>query len=92
MQASEIRNLSDDELQARLGELEREQFNLRFRKASQPLDEPLRLRSVRREIARLRTVQRERVRGVAPAAKPATTKGKTTRGKAGAKASAGKTR
>lgn len=92
MQASEIRNLTDDELRARLGELEREQFNLRFRRAGQPLEEPLRLRAVRRDIARLKTVQHERVRGVAPAAEPATTTRKTTRAKAGAKATAGKTR
>jgi len=95
MRADEMRQMSDADLAARLSEMEREQFNLRFRAASQPLEEPLRLRAVRRDIARLKTVQRQRALGAKPDATPAPTKRpavKKTRAKAGAKASARKTR
>jgi large subunit ribosomal protein L29 len=60
MRADEIRELSVEEIQARIDELERERFNLRFRAASQPLEDPLRLRWVRKDIARLKTILRER--------------------------------
>ena len=60
MKASEIRDLNDADLAARIVELEREQFNLRFASATTPLEDPLRLRTLRKDIARLRTVQRER--------------------------------
>ncbi len=60
MKAEEIRGLADDELTARIAELEEERFRLKFRSASEALEEPLRLRSIRRDIARLKTVQRER--------------------------------
>ncbi|MCC7195263.1 MAG: 50S ribosomal protein L29 [Gemmatimonadaceae bacterium] len=60
MKATQIRELSRDEIVARVGELERERFNLRFRSGTQPLDDPLRLRVVRRELARLKTVLREK--------------------------------
>ena len=54
------RNLSDAELEQRLRDLKEELFNLRFQNAAGQLDNPLRLRQVRRDIARIRTVQRER--------------------------------
>lgn len=95
MRADEIRQLSDADLVARLGEMEREQFNLRFRSASQPLEEPLRLRAVRRDIARLKTVQRQRAHAATPDATPAPRKRpavKKTRTTARAKATAKKTR
>jgi large subunit ribosomal protein L29 len=60
MKAEEIRGLADNELTARIAELEEERFRLKFRSASEALEEPLRLRSIRRDIARLKTVQRER--------------------------------
>ena len=60
MRAEDIRQLSDDELTSRIAELERERFNLRFKSATQPLEDPLRVRSVRKDLARLKTVQRER--------------------------------
>jgi len=60
MKAEEIRGLADDELTSRIAALEEERFRLRFRSGTEPLDEPLRLRSIRRDIARLKTVQRER--------------------------------
>ena len=60
MKATQMRELSADEIKARIGELERERFNLGFRGATQALDDPLRLRVARRELARLKTVLRER--------------------------------
>jgi large subunit ribosomal protein L29 len=60
MKAEEIRGLADDELVTRVQELEEERFRLRFRSGTEALEEPLRLRSIRRDIARLKTVQRER--------------------------------
>ena len=67
MKATQIRELTADEITTRIAELERERFNLRFRGATQTLDDPLRLRVIRRDIARLKTVLREQ----------ATTVGKT---------------
>lgn len=60
MRADEIRSLADAEVAARLAALEEERFRLRFRGATEALEQPLRLRSIRRDIARLKTVQRER--------------------------------
>jgi large subunit ribosomal protein L29 len=60
MKATQMRELTADELKTRIAELERERFNLRFRSGTHPLDDPLRLRVVRRELARLKTVQREK--------------------------------
>lgn len=64
MQADEIRELSDDEVQSRIGELVEERFRLRFRSATETLENPLRLRSIRKDIARLKTILRERALGV----------------------------
>lgn len=63
MQASEIRELNDREIQDRIAELQEERFRLRLRAATQPLEQPMRLREVRRDIARLKTVLTERQRG-----------------------------
>ncbi|HEX8715526.1 MAG TPA: 50S ribosomal protein L29 [Gemmatimonadaceae bacterium] len=60
MQAKEIRELTPDEITARITALEEEQFRLKFRSASEPLEEPLRLRAIRRDIARLKTILHER--------------------------------
>jgi large subunit ribosomal protein L29 len=60
MKADQIRELNADEIRARLGELEEERFRLRFRGATEPLSNPLRLRTIRRDIARLQTVLREK--------------------------------
>jgi large subunit ribosomal protein L29 len=58
MKAEEIRELSVDELRTRLDELTKERFNLRFRSATESIDNPMRFRSLRRDIARLKTIQR----------------------------------
>ena len=60
MKSEEIRALVENELVARIAELEEERFRLKFRSGTEALEEPLRLRSIRRDIARLKTVQRER--------------------------------
>jgi large subunit ribosomal protein L29 len=58
--ARELRELSDDVLEQRLAEAKEEMFNLRFQHATGQLDNTTRLGYVRREVARLHTLQRER--------------------------------
>jgi large subunit ribosomal protein L29 len=60
MRADEIRELGDDEIRTRIAELEEERFRLRFRSATEPLEDPLRFRVIRKDVARLHTVLRER--------------------------------
>jgi len=62
MRAEEIRELSADDIKSRVAELEEERFRLRFRSATEPLENPLRLRTIRKDIARLKTVLSERER------------------------------
>ena len=61
--ASEIREMAEGDIHARVAELEEERFRLRFRAATETLEDALRLRWLRRDIARLKTVLRERERG-----------------------------
>ncbi|MFT4041669.1 MAG: 50S ribosomal protein L29 [Gordonia sp. (in: high G+C Gram-positive bacteria)] len=63
--ASELRDLTDADLVDRLKESKEELFNLRFQMATGQLDNNRRLRTVRREIARIYTVMRERELGLA---------------------------
>ena len=67
MRADEIRELSAADLASRIRELEEERFRLRFRSATEPLEDPLRLRVIRKDIARLKTVLRERQAQETPA-------------------------
>jgi large subunit ribosomal protein L29 len=60
MKAEEIREMSDADIRTRIAEMEEERFRLRFRSATETLEDPLRLRTIRRDIARLKTIQRER--------------------------------
>ncbi len=57
---SAMRDLTADEIRTRLGELREELFNLRFRNSMKQLDNPLKIREGRREMARLLTVLREK--------------------------------
>jgi large subunit ribosomal protein L29 len=66
---ADIRAKTDDQLKDQLVDLRKEQFNLRFQKASGQLENVARVRAVRRDIARIETVVGERRRKVAPAAK-----------------------
>ena len=52
---------SDDQLSEQLGQLKREQFNLRFQAATNQLERPARIQEVRRDIARIKTLRNERV-------------------------------
>ena len=56
-----------DQLSTQLGELKREQFNLRFQAATNQLEKPSRVREVRRTIARIKTIQTQRSAAAAKA-------------------------
>jgi len=60
MKANEIRNLSADELSAKLLDLKKDLFLLRMQHATNQLDNPLKLAEVKRDIARVKTVLREK--------------------------------
>lgn len=60
MKADELRAWTDADLRSRIAELEEERFRLQFRSATEPLEDPLRLRSIRKDIARLHTILREK--------------------------------
>ena len=59
MQVNDIRNLSAAELNTKVSELKEELFNLRFQLATGQLENPMRIRAVKKTIARIKTVQRE---------------------------------
>ncbi|NLP15000.1 MAG: 50S ribosomal protein L29 [Clostridium sp.] len=60
MKARDIRERSQDELEKELGELKSELFKLRFQHATNQLENPMKLKDVKRSIARIKTVLRER--------------------------------
>jgi large subunit ribosomal protein L29 len=62
MKAQDVRAKTDDELKSELERLAKERFNLRFQKASGQLENTARVRQVRRDIARIRTIMTERAR------------------------------
>lgn len=62
---SDLNTKTDDQLSEQLGELKREQFNLRFQAATSQLEKPSRVREVRRTIAQIKTLQSERSRSAA---------------------------
>ena len=62
MKAIKLRELADEELLQQHGDTETELFNLRVRKATRQLDQPSRIRELRRNLARIKTVQRERAK------------------------------
>ena len=64
---SDLRTKTDDQLAVQLVELKREQFNLRFQAATNQLERPARIKEVRRDIARIKTLQTERARAAAAA-------------------------
>ncbi|HPV15544.1 MAG TPA: 50S ribosomal protein L29 [Candidatus Cloacimonadota bacterium] len=65
MKINELRELKPEELKERLEELRTELFNLRFQKAKNLIDRPDRLREVRREIARIHTIAKEKEQKIA---------------------------
>ena len=64
MKASELRELSPEELGRKFADLTQELFNLRFQNATDQLENPMKLRQTKRDIARVKTVQRERAGGM----------------------------
>ena len=63
--ATDLRANTDDQLSEQLGNLKREAFNLRFQAATSQLEKPSRVKEVRRDIARIKTLQSERSRSEA---------------------------
>ena len=61
-QIDDLKMKTDDQLVEQLAELKREQFNLRFQAATNQIEKPSRVQEVRRDIARIKTLQTERVR------------------------------
>lgn len=62
MDASELRTMTPDQLREQLVQLKKEAFNLRFQRATGQLESPARMRSVRRDVARVKTVLNEKSR------------------------------
>ncbi|MEL7623954.1 MAG: 50S ribosomal protein L29 [Clostridiales bacterium] len=60
MKAKSFRDMTSDELNVKVGELKEELFNLRFQLATGQLENPMRLREVRKDIARTKTVLRQK--------------------------------
>ena len=60
MRPEDIRELTDEEIQERIQELREERFRLRFRSATMELENPKLITEIRRDIARMKTVLRER--------------------------------
>jgi large subunit ribosomal protein L29 len=58
--AKELRDLSSDELQTKAADLKKEMFNLRFQQAMGQIENPMRLRMLRRDIAKTKTVLKEK--------------------------------
>jgi large subunit ribosomal protein L29 len=63
MKPSEVRGMSLDQLEDQLVKLKKEQFNLRFQQASGQLENVARMRQVRRDIARVKTIARQKHAG-----------------------------
>ena len=68
LKANAMRDMSVDEMQVRVAELREELFNLRFRNSLKQLDNPLKIRESRREMARLLTVLNDKLRAAGAAA------------------------
>ncbi|MCL6548096.1 MAG: 50S ribosomal protein L29 [Alicyclobacillus sp.] len=64
MKASELRNLSSEEIEERIHQLKDELFNLRFQLATGQLENPMRIRQVRKDIARAKTILKQRELGI----------------------------
>jgi large subunit ribosomal protein L29 len=60
MKPEDIRELTDEEIQERIQELREERFRLRFRSATMELENPKLLTEIRRDVARMKTILRER--------------------------------
>jgi large subunit ribosomal protein L29 len=63
VKSHELREMSQENLENRLGELTEERFRLRFRSATESIENPMRFRAIRREIARIQTIMKEKSHG-----------------------------
>ncbi len=62
MRAREVRELTDEEMQGKAQELSEELFRLRLRRGTGQIEDTMRIRKIRRDIARVKTIQHERIR------------------------------
>ncbi len=69
MKTDRLRELTPEEIRHQLRELDEEYFNLRVRRSLQPPDNPLKLRELRRQLARVKTVMHEAEHGINPKGK-----------------------
>jgi large subunit ribosomal protein L29 len=60
MKASDVRDLSADEIKSKISEAQEELFRLRFRSATQQIENPSLIKNLRRDVARMRTILRQR--------------------------------
>jgi large subunit ribosomal protein L29 len=66
VKANELREMSQENLEGRLTELTEERFRLRFRSATESIENPMRFRAIRREIARIQTILKEKTPVASP--------------------------
>ena len=64
LSSTDIRELNEGEINARIAELEEERFRLKFRAGTETLEDPLRLRVIRKDVARLKTIMKQKVIGI----------------------------
>lgn len=64
LSSNDIRELNEGEINARIADLEEERFRLKFRAGTETLEDPLRLRVIRKDVARLKTVLKEKIIGI----------------------------
>ena len=64
LSSKDIRELNEAEINTRIAELEEERFRLKFRAGTETLEDPLRLRVIRKDVARLKTILQEKIIGI----------------------------
>ena len=64
LSSKDIRELNEAEINSRVAELEEERFRLKFRAGTETLEDPLRLRVIRKDVARLKTILKEKIIGI----------------------------
>jgi large subunit ribosomal protein L29 len=64
LSSKDIRELNEAEINSRIADLEEERFRLKFRAGTETLEDPLKLRSIRKDVARLKTVLKEKIIGI----------------------------
>ena len=85
LSSKDIRELTEAEINSRIADLEEERFRLKFRAGTETLEDPLRLRVIRKDIARLNTVLKEKIIGIEFAKEESATPKKKRAGGAGSR-------